>query len=405
MILQGRLLIDPASPPMPGWMRLDGDRIESVREGDPLASVSVDVGGPDHLICPGFIDAHTHLPQFGAIGCDGMELMEWLERVIYPAEARWQDAAVASSQIDVAHARMLRAGTLGYAGYLTSHAHGIGVLAEVLRRERLRAVAGQMLMDRGGPPSLINQSPQPLRAYEGARLTPSANPRFAPACSSELLTLAGELAGDVFPIQTHLAESRGECAVVRQLHPDSPHYAGVYEKFGLLTPRTLLAHCAHLSAAEWALIRERGSAVVHCPGANVFLRSGLFDLDAAREHGVRLALGSDVAAGPDVAMPRVARAMIEMAKMRAMTITPGAWIPAPADAWRMITRGNADALGWSDAGRLEAGAAADLLALRVPFEVDEHLIGRLIHGWEDGFIAARIVDGRGHELPPSAAER
>jgi cytosine/adenosine deaminase-related metal-dependent hydrolase len=92
-------------------------------------------------------------------------------------------------------------------------------------------------------------------------------------------------------------------------------------------------------------------------------------------------------------MPRVARAMIETAKIRAMTIAPRAQIPTPADAWSMITRGNADALGWSDAGRLEPGASADVLVLEPPFDLDEYLIGRLIYGWRDEYIAYRIVAG------------
>jgi guanine deaminase len=93
-------------------------------------------------------------------------------------------------------------------------------------------------------------------------------------------------------------------------------------------------------------------------------------------------------------MPRVARAMIEMAKLSAMTVDSRAWIPTPAEAWHMITRGNADALGWPDAGRLEVGAGADLLMLRPEIEFDRHLIGRLIYNWDDRFISHRIVNGR-----------
>ena len=85
--------------------------------------------------------------------------------------------------------------------------------------------------------------------------------------------------------------------------------------------------------------------------------------------------------------------MIETAKARGMTGQSDAFIPEPAEVWHMITRGNADALGWHDAGRLEIGAAADLLVLKAPFEVDEHLIGRLIYTWRDGYITHRVLDG------------
>ena len=86
--------------------------------------------------------------------------------------------------------------------------------------------------------------------------------------------------------------------------------------------------------------------------------------------------------------------MIETAKARAMTVQSDAFVPEPAEVWQMITRGNADALGWPDAGRLEIGAAADLLVLKVPFEIDEHLIGRLIYTWRDEYITHRVLDGK-----------
>jgi guanine deaminase len=221
----------------------------------------------------------------------------------------------------------------------------------------------------------------------------AVTPRFAICCTTEALMFAGEQGRDSF-VQTHLAETTAEIEAVRALFPDQPHYTAVYESFGLLHERTLLAHCLHLSDAEWDLIAQQRSVVVHCPQANAFLQSGLFDLDAARVHGVRLALGSDIGAGCDVAMPRVARAMLEMAKLRKLTVAPEANVPTPAEAWDLITRRGAEALGCADGGRLDVGAAADLLLLRPPFDVDEHLLGRLIYTWEDGYIAARVVAGK-----------
>ena len=91
--------------------------------------------------------------------------------------------------------------------------------------------------------------------------------------------------------------------------------------------------------------------------------------------------------------------MIETAKARAMTGPGGAFVPKPAEVWDLITRGNADALGWPDAGRLEVGAVADLLVLRPAFEMDEHLIGRLIYTWRDEYITHRVLDGELFDNP------
>lgn len=393
MILAGQLILDPRSQPVYGWLRVEDGRIVDLQEGSSSEEAIID--DPKTLICPGFIDAHVHLPQFSSIGCDGLELLDWLEQVIFPAEATWEDQTIAESQAVAAHERLLAAGTLGYAGYLSPHAHSVDAYRSACERIPLRAAAGQVLMDRNAPADLtacvMASDSQP--PHERAQVT--VNPRFAVGCTDELLrTAAAAASAGRRIIQTHLAESLTECASVRELFPDEQHYTAVYDSRGLLTERTLLAHCVHLSEDQWRIIAERDAVVVHCPSANTFLRAGLFDLQAARAHGVRLALGSDVAAGPDVAMPRVARAMIEVAKTRAIMGEANRPIPTPAEAWDLITRGNAQAMGWIDSGHLAIGAAADLLVIRSPFEIDEHYIGRLIYSWRDEYISHRVLAGR-----------
>jgi len=383
-----------------GWLEVEGDRITAV--GDGPCPGPADLGGPDALLSPGFVDAHVHLPQFGSVGCDGLPLLTWLERVVFPAEAAWVDPVTAETAARAALLRMARAGTLAFAGFLTAHAHGPSATAAANADLRLRGRIGRALMDRGGPPELLGEpapSTTDARSLEPA-LEISINPRFAPACSDELLARAGEVAtaGDRW-IHTHLAETPEECAVVAERFPDDASYVDVYDRFGLLGEQTLLAHAIHLDAARWDRLAERRSTVVHCPSANVFLAAGIFDLRAARSREVPVALGSDVAAGPDPAMPRVARAMIEVAKLRRLTVDPGAIVPTPAEAWSMMTRGNADALGWPDLGRLEVGASASLLVLRAPVERDEHLLGRLLYGWDDRWIVDRLVGGRRLVLP------
>jgi guanine deaminase len=394
MIIRGLLLRDAHEPPALGWVAIDEDEGRIVEVGDGRPREKALLGDDASIICPGFVDAHLHFPQVDSIGCDGLDLLDWLERIIFPAEMRWQDEEFAAKQIREAYRRMYRAGTLGYAAFLTSHFHGYQQCVRAGYDLPLRGYVGQSMMDRHSPPTLLGHDLTRIARSEKARVTASVNPRFAVACSDEMLQIARRKMREDSIVHTHLAESQREVEMVRKLFPDDPHYTAVYDRHGLLTPRTLLAHAIHLSKQEWELIAQRGSVVVHCPGANVFLQSGIFDLRAAREHGVRVALGSDVAAGPDIAMPRVARAMIETAKMRRMTLDAKAIVPMPAEAWQMITRGNAEALGWHDMGRLEAGASADLLILQPPFAIDEHLIGRLIHTWDDEYIVARIVRGK-----------
>lgn len=390
MFVEGRLLIDPTRIPVPGWIRIEAGRIAEMGEGS--APERADAGDPEAILCPGFIDAHFHVPQIDIPGIVAPDLLTWLEQAVFPAEARWADPGVAERQSNRAIRRLVRAGTLGVAGFLSPHPGSIDAFAAAHRSQPIRAIVGQARMNRLCPDELIHDA-APLPAPT-ERLEPSANPRFAIACDAAALAAAGREAAAGRVVQTHLAEQPAECARVRELFPDAPHYTGVYDAAGMLGRRTLLAHGVHLSEDEFALIAERGAVIVHCPTANTFLQSGLFDLALARQVGVRLALGSDVAAGPDVAMPRVARAMIEVAINRRLLADPASPVPTPAEAWSLITSGNADALGWKDAGRLDIGAVADLLLLDVPFDIDQDLIARLIFCWDDSFITGRIVAGR-----------
>jgi guanine deaminase len=415
VLIQGRLIIDPHRPPAPGWVRVESGRIAEVGEGAIPSTARPDVGGPNHIVTPAFIDAHLHIAQFGVEGCDGLPLLEWLRKVVFPAEA-WFGAGAAREVTRKALRSLAREGTLGFAGYLSSHAEAAREAMTIIERSGLRAIVGRVQMDREAPASLIAEdrervgiSPAPTpwlspSSERTSRVQASLNPRFAIACTEELLAECGWRAKETLElfVQTHLAESRDELRRVAELFPHDATYTHVYERLGLLGPRTLLAHALHLGAQEWALIKQREAVVVHCPTANTFLRSGLFDLATARFHGVRIALGTDVAGGPEHAMPRVARAMIEVAKARSfMSDNPnGVFIPSPADAWLMMTRDNARALGWSDAGEIRVGACADLLVLRVPDDWhDEFLLGRILYRWSSDLIETRIL--RGARLDPS----
>lgn len=412
MLIQGRLLIDPALPPMPGWLRVERGRIAQIGEGDPPRdAMPPTLGGPDRVISPAFFDAHCHLPQTDSVGIDGLTLLDWLDRAIFPAETWWGRGAGVSMALTAAH-RHLRQGTVGVAAYLTSHGEiNREVLGVLAAKTPLRFHAGRVGMDRLAPAPLLEEDldrarqrpPRPCvlpQLGDDPRRRVSANPRFAITCSDELLAEFGWFAqaNPGVYVQTHLSESVEECAKVRELFPKDRDYTSVYDRFGLLHERTLLAHGVHLTEDEWKLIARRRSVVVHCPTANLFLQAGLFNLDKAREHGARLALGSDIAGGPDIAMPRVARAMIETAKVRMQTRRagdPSVSVPTPAEAWTMITRTNADLLGWSDSGRLEVGASADVLVLRPPTAwLDEHVVGRVVYGWDAELIEARVYEGR-----------
>lgn len=129
-------------------------------------------------------------------------------------------------------------------------------------------------------------------------ITPIITPRFVPSCSSPLLAGLGALAKESnLPIQTHLSENTSEIALVRTLFPTHTSYSHVYDTHGLLTPKTVLAHCVHLSPDERSLLKKRGGKVSHCPVSNTSLSSGLCPVRQLWDDGIDVGLGTDVSGG------------------------------------------------------------------------------------------------------------
>jgi guanine deaminase len=192
------------------------------------------------------------------------------------------------------------------------------------------------------------------------------SPRFALACSDRLMRAAGEMAREFgCYIQTHLAENREECERVKHIFPTARDYTDIYDKAGLLGPRTILGHCIHLSDRERDVLAAAGASVAHCPTANLYLSSGIMPLAEHLAAGLKIGLGTDVAAGPELNLWQVMRSAIESQKARGY-YEQGIVPPTPAQALYLATQGAADVLGKGTViGSLEVGKEADLTVMDV----------------------------------------
>ncbi len=400
MILFGNLLLDDdegACVVTRGTVRLDGESIVEVNVGDQPSDY--DFGGPEALITPGFIDAHVHLPQFDLVGAHGMTLLDWLSGVTFPSEMKWSDPAYAKGMAGRVAAQLLAAGTTGIAAYATVHHAGAVAAIETATSAGLRGVIGQVLMDREAPSELCVDANRLIdeatslqsRFPVGGRIAAAVTPRFAIACSGELMAAAGKLARETGAIvQTHLAETIAECDYVAELFCGR-RYVDVYDDAGLLGPTSVMGHGIHLNNDDRELLKARGAAVAHCPTANSFLRSGVMPRADHVRGGVKLTLGSDIGAGYETSMVRVGRAMIEAAA------AIGDSFPTAAEAWHAITAGNAEALGWLDAGRIAVGGAADLVVVKptIPWlDGMSDPLGRLMFGWDDRWVQTTMARGK-----------
>ena len=335
-------------------------------------------GGDGCYILPGFIDAHLHLPQWDRRGIDQPSLARWRDAIGYPAEARCADPGFAADLAEQFVSGILANGTTTICAFGSPFAAEVDQSFSVFARRGLRAIYGMMLNDNGVPAELAQNPDKALdesRALaakwhnaENGRLRYAFGPRGTIRCSEKLMRGAAALA-EMFNchLQTHVAESPEEIAEAHEQYPDYVDEVDVYADLGVLTSRTLLAHGMFLHPQQRRQLADRRTALVHCPTANLFRESGLMDYVAHRAAGIRIALGSSIAAGYDPFMPRIAAQTLQTAKAIKVHTLPrqSAQVPPPAEAWWMLTRGGAEALGIADqVGALEVGYQADLLVVR-----------------------------------------
>jgi guanine deaminase len=351
-----------------GLLVVQGGRVAAAGEYEPLARAFPDAAIQDFrgkLILPGFIDAHVHYAQTQLIASYGRQLLEWLESYVFPEEARFADRAHAARIAGFFLRELLRNGTTSALVLGTVHPVSVDCLAEAALELDLRLILGKVLMDRNAPENLRDTAESGYEAskaliarwHERGRLSYAITPRFAPTSSERLLELAGALKAE-FPstyVHSHLSENERERAWVRELFPEQGSYTAVYDRFGLLTSRSLFAHGLQLGPAELELLGARGSSIAFCPTPTLFLGSGLFGLARARAAGVKVAIGTDVGAGTSL---NVLRTLSEGYKVLQLQ---GQSLPAH-EALYLATLGGARALSLADRiGNFAPGKEADFV--------------------------------------------
>jgi guanine deaminase len=322
-----------------------------------------------HLILPGFIDAHVHMPQMQVIASYGAELLDWLNTYTFPEETKFRDTQHGRRIARLFLDETIRHGTTTVAAFCSVHRESVDAFfAEALSRN-MRIIAGKVMMDRNAPEGL-RDTPQSgyddTRALIGdwhgkGRLHYAITPRFAITSSPEQMEMAGALARE-FPqlhIQTHLSENHAEIALTKELYPGARDYTDVYESYGLLHDRTLLGHSIHLSEREADVLHDTGAVAVFCPTSNLFLGSGLFDWQgySKRAKPLRIAAATDVGGGTSYSMLRTMDEAYKVIALQGEKINP------LASFWQ-ITRGNAEALSLdAHVGTLDPGMDADIVVL------------------------------------------
>ncbi|MDQ3058621.1 MAG: guanine deaminase [Pseudomonadota bacterium] len=323
------------------------------------------------IIAPGFVDLHIHYPQIDVIGSPAEGLLPWLENYTFPQEKRFAVPEHSAPAAEFFIKELLRNGVTTALAFASSHPESVNALLAEAQKNKLRLIAGKVLMDQHSPDGVRDETEQSLidtealiRRWHGVdRLGYAITPRFVPSCSAAQLRGSGELAArypDVW-IQSHVAENRDEIAWVRQLYPQARSYLSVYEQFGLLRPRAIYAHCIHFDDEDRALMRASGAAAALSPTSNLFLGSGFFDYAGADRVGFQYGLASDVGGGTSFSPFHTMLAAYYVG--REGQTKPGVSLK-PQHLWWQHTGGAAQALGLQGVvGNLLPGCEADFVVL------------------------------------------
>ncbi|WP_253764233.1 guanine deaminase [Granulibacter bethesdensis] len=324
---------------------------------------------PGKLIIPGLIDTHVHYPQTGCIASHGSQLLEWLNRYVFPEEMKFSDPAYAQSSAEFFLDELLRNGTTTALVFATVHTTSVDALFAAASTRNMRIISGKVLMDLG--PEHLHDTVETahddthrlIKRWHGCnRLGYAIVPRYALSCTDAQLHLAADLLG-AYPdtlFHTHLAESVAECSAVAERFPPQAgyrDYLDVYARFGLLTARSVFAHGVQLDARAFQALAEAQAGIAFCPTSNSFLGSGLFDLQQAEQHGVGIGLGTDIGAGTSFSLLHTMGAAYQTGQLRGTSLDP-------FTALYLATAGGASILGLRDRiGALEEGQEADFVVL------------------------------------------
>ncbi len=361
---------------------------------------AIDVSGC--VLLPGFVQTHVHLCQTLFRGAaDDLALLAWLRQRVWPMEAA-HDAASLRVSTRLAVHELLRTGTTAVLTMET--VHGTEVVLETLAASGLRATVGKCLMDSDdAAPARLKQAVAPAidealalhRAFDGSadgRIRVALAPRFAVSCSRALLEAAADVsASRALLVHTHASEQRDEIAVVRRL-AGMGNLAYLADT-GLATPRLCAAHCVWVDEDEQALMAEHDVKVLHCPGSNLKLGSGLAPIVEMQRRGITVSLGADGAACNN--RLDMFDEMRLAATLQAVRLGPGA-LPAGDVVW-MATRAGARTLGLGDViGQVTPGYRADLIAVDVSGPLvapSTDLYSSLVYACRGTDVRLTMVDG------------
>ncbi|KAI0975663.1 hypothetical protein F4678DRAFT_276850 [Xylaria arbuscula] len=267
------------------------------------------------FLIPGFVDTHNHAPQWAQRGIgQGMHILDWLSKYTFVNEARFSDPEYARRVYASCVDGFLQQGITTASYYGSIHTEATNILADLCLEKGQRAFVGKCNMNRDAPDyyrdTTVERSLHETKEClahmrkidpEGKLIKYVLTPRFAITCEDDLLAGLGEIAksNPDLPIQTHFNEAEQEMSFTKKLFPTFENEVDLYDHFGLLTKRSILAHCCYVSEYELQRLKDLECGVAHCPISNMTVGGG-FMAAPVREflrQDIKVGLGTDSGGG------------------------------------------------------------------------------------------------------------
>ncbi len=383
-----------------GAVAVDGTDIVGVDTTDAIGrqfrgTETIDATG--QVVMPGLINTHTHAPMVLFRGlADDLSLMEWLNKYIFPAEAKTVSPEFVRAGTRLAALEMIQSGTTTYADMYYFEEE----IAKETKAAGMRGVLGETVIqfpvaDAKTPAEALTRAEAFIKMFKGDPLiTPAVAPHAIYTNDEKTLRAARDLSKRYgVPTLIHLAETQDEVKITQEQRKMSP--VGYLDRLGFLSPGVLAAHAVWVSDAEVAVLKARGVGVSHNPESNMKLASGTAPVPAYLKAGVALGLGTDGAASNnDLDMFEAMRMAAFLHKLQ--SIDPR--VVSAKEALQMATIGGARALGMErQIGSLEGGKRADLIVVGMSTARQTPMydpISHLVYVTRGDDVRTTIVNGK-----------
>jgi len=354
--------------------------------------------GENRVVMPGLINGHSHAAMTLLRGvADDLDLMDWLQNYIFPAEVEFVDDEFVRIGTELACWEMIRGGTTTFVDMY----YYPDMIAQVVEQCGLRAYISATVIDQRSPDaesaadSLVKgQAFIDNWKDRNSRITPIWGPHANYTLNAEQLAdtrAAANVTGT--PISIHMSESPFELQYSKSTYGMTS--IEMFESIGFLDGPTIGAHVVWPTEAEIRILADRKVGVIHNPTSNMKIASGISPVTDMLNAGVLVGLGTDGAASNnDLDMWEEMRLASFLQKVA--TMDPK--VLSASTVLRMATSGGAEAIGLrSSVGALEVGMRADIIQVEfddVHFVPTYDVISHLVYVTDEQDVASVTVDGR-----------